>query len=323
MREYLEKRNFYVARIIASEGGSPNRLCVSCGTLGDWRCLDCLGQPSYCISCCRSNHASTPFHRVQRWVGQYFEDSWLIKTGLSIHFGHGGKPCPSAVPSQAPGPSNLNHAFSFGLPDLPEEMGDPNDDLDLESTQFLNMEAAELGEIPDIVDDGDPTIFENFVQEEWNFDCKPSGQNVLVIVHDNGVHHLPVQWCQCPGHLPQDIQALDLRFFPASFKRVRTLFTFQGLDAFLAENQECKSSAWHYYQKLRRFTSGSFPHVVPDRYRELLRCTRQYRNIKHLKWHGFGHDVRPPGLGELLVQCPACPQPGVNIPENWEEDEDQ
>ncbi|KAF8240756.1 hypothetical protein L208DRAFT_1114079, partial [Tricholoma matsutake] len=59
-----------------------------------WRCMDCLGQPSYCMTCCRSNHANTPFHRVQHWVGQYFEDSWLIKTGLTIHFGHGGKPCP-------------------------------------------------------------------------------------------------------------------------------------------------------------------------------------------------------------------------------------
>ena len=149
------------------------------------------------------------------------------------------------------------------------------------------------------------------------------GQNVLVIAHDNGVHHMPVQWCECPGHLPEDIQALDMHFFLASFKKVKTLFTFQGLDTFLAENQECKSSAYHYYQKLRRFTSGSFPHMVLDRYRELLQCTRQYHNLKHLKWHGFGHDVWPPGLGELAVQCPACPQPGINLPDNWKEDDDQ
>jgi hypothetical protein len=65
MREYLEKRNFCVARIIASEGGSPDRLCIRCETLGDWRCVDCLGQPSYCMTCCRYNHANTPFHQVQ------------------------------------------------------------------------------------------------------------------------------------------------------------------------------------------------------------------------------------------------------------------
>lgn len=201
-------------------------------------------------------------------------------------------------------------------------MDDPDQDLDTESSQFLHMEAVDDGEVLNGEDtEGQP--FGRYMQEEWNFNSEASSQKVLVIVHENGVHHLPVQWCECPGHLPEDIQALDLHFFPASFKNVRTLFTFQGLDSFLAENQECKTSAWHYYQKLRRFSWGSFPHLVPDRYRELLRCTRQYRNLKQLKWHGFGHDLSPPGLGELAVQCPACPQPGVNLPEDWEEDEDQ
>jgi hypothetical protein len=327
MREYLDKREFYMARIIASEAGSPERLCASCGMVGDWRCTDCLGHPIYCINCCRSNHATHPFHRVQRWVGEYFEDSWLIQTGVTIHFGHGGKPCPSihhqtpiSTTNTSPTPTS---PVDFGLPDNPEEVDDTKDDLDAELSTLLQMEVDEDGEMPPTVDGVEEQISEGYIQAEWNFKDKTASQCVLVIVHFNGVHHLPVQWCQCPGQLPQDIQALDLHFFPASFRRVRTLFTFQCLDSFLAENQECKSSAWHYYQKLRRFTSGSFPHVVPDRYRELLRCTRQYRNLKHLKWHGFGHDSRPAGLGELSVQCPACPQPGVNLPENWEEDKDE
>ena len=314
-----------MARIIASEGGSPDRLCVSCGMLGDWRCTDCLGHPIYCKTCCRSSHALNPFHRVQRWAGEYFEDSWLINTGLIIHFGHGGKPCPSINMPSLPTPTGTHEpdtATLFGLPNLVEEMEDPNDDLDLELSKLSQMEAAEAHELPDMNEAVDQEL-ETHVREEWNPDLQKFGQNVLVIVHVNGVHHLPVEWCRCPGHLPEDIQALDLHCFPASFKRLRTLFTFHGLDAFLAENQECKSSAWHYYQKLRRLTSGSFPHLVPDRYRELLRCTRQYRNLKHLKWHGFGHDVRPPGLGDLAVQCPACPQPGINIPDDWDQKPNQ
>ena len=94
-------------------------------------------------------------------------------------------------------------------------------------------------------------------------DNSTHSKNVLVIVHSNGVHHLLVHWCRCPGHIPDDIQALNLQFFPASFKQVKTLFTFEGLDSFLAENQECKSSAWHYYQKLRRFTSACYPETIP------------------------------------------------------------
>ena len=33
------------------------------------------------------------------------------------------------------------------------------------------------------------------------------------------------------------------------------------------------------------------------------------------KMVGFGHDLhRKPGNGDLAYFCPACPQPGVNLP---------
>jgi hypothetical protein len=33
---------------------------------------------------------------------------------------------------------------------------------------------------------------------------------------------------------------------------------------------------------------------------------------------GFGHDRdRQPGNGDLADFCPACPQPGINLPEDW------
>jgi CxC2 like cysteine cluster associated with KDZ transposases len=140
----------------------------------------------------------------------------------------------------------------FGLPDIPEELDETGpDEFDPDEVMFAHMEAAEDGEL------------EDYDESKCKQYAEKYGPNVLVIVHTNGVHHLLVHWCRCPGHLPDDIQALNLHFFPASFKQVRTLFTFQGINSFLAENQECKTSAWHYYQKLRRFTSGSFPHIAP------------------------------------------------------------
>ena len=41
-----------------------------------------------------------------------------------------------------------------------------------------------------------------------------------------------------------------------------------------------------------------------------------------LKRAGHGHD--PEGIGKtppgsLTVECPACPHPGQNLPENWKE----
>jgi hypothetical protein len=59
-----------------------------------------------------------------------------------------------------------------------------------------------------------------------------------------------------------------------------------------------------------------------DRYDEFLRMIREWRHLKMLKRAGRGHD--PGGIlataeGECAVLCPACPQPGKNLPENWQD----
>ena len=41
-----------------------------------------------------------------------------------------------------------------------------------------------------------------------------------------------------------------------------------------------------------------------------------------LKWAGRGHDlsgVIGTKSGELVVVCPSCPHPGINLPEGWED----
>ncbi|KAF8952574.1 hypothetical protein BDZ97DRAFT_1768347, partial [Flammula alnicola] len=60
-----------------------------------------------------------------------------------------------------------------------------------------------------------------------------------------------------------------------------------------------------------------------DRKRELARAERQWRNLKEWKWFGFGHTDAIPGDTDLALFCPTCPQPGVNLPDNWEDDEYQ
>lgn len=49
--------------------------------------------------------------------------------------------------------------------------------------------------------------------------------------------------------------------------------------------------------------------------------TREFRHLKQLKRAGRGHD--PNGIeamkeGECAVICPACPHPGINLPDGWE-----
>ena len=55
-----------------------------------------------------------------------------------------------------------------------------------------------------------------------------------------------------------------------------------------------------------------------------MRVSRQWRNLENRKQSGFGHDVhcqmRP---GDLAIFCPACPQPSINLPDNWQDDPDR
>jgi CxC2 like cysteine cluster associated with KDZ transposases len=176
--------------------------------------------------------------------------------------------------------------------------------------------------------DGDQGVWEDF-EEEWP-NCSERqrsvplrdehGNKFVMVVDVTGIHHLPVVHCQCSERRDIEFQFLEQRLFPASFKDVRTVFTFNLLDDFRLSNLECKTSGYQYYQKLRRLTSSAFPRFAPNRYRELLRVSRQYRNLRTMQVHGYCHEPEDPGLGGLAMFCSSCPQPGVNLPDNWKED---
>lgn len=51
-----------------------------------------------------------------------------------------------------------------------------------------------------------------------------------------------------------------------------------------------------------------------------MRMVREWRHLKMLKRAGRGYDsagVESTASGECAVLCPACPQPGKNLPDNW------
>ncbi|KAI6117023.1 hypothetical protein EDD16DRAFT_1520223 [Pisolithus croceorrhizus] len=155
----------------------------------------------------------------------------------------------------------------------------------------------------------------------------------------NGAHYQPTSlmdlgflWhighggdpCPCNGSDPDPEESgyvtgdgpSNHRLFPASISKPKTTFTFDVLDHFLIDALECKTSAMSFYQKLKRFTKNAFPER--DRYRELMRVSQLWRDLKHRKWFGFGHDAgQDPGDGGLALFCPACPQPGLNLPADW------
>lgn len=86
----------------------------------------------------------------------------------------------------------------------------------------------------------------------------------FTIVDVSGVHCLPVEPCRCKQNaVPVEDQLLAMRLFPASFKRIKTVFTFRLLSDYRIDNLECKTSPYHYYAKLRRLTSPVLPQLVP------------------------------------------------------------
>ncbi|OAX31536.1 hypothetical protein K503DRAFT_794935 [Rhizopogon vinicolor AM-OR11-026] len=148
-----------------------------------------------------------------------------------------------------------------------------------------------------------------------------SGTTTMTIVHSTGVFTHNVLWCHCPGSgHQQHSQLLKAGLFPASISRPQTAFTFDVLDHFLIDALECKTSAMSFFQKLCRLTNNASPDSVPDRYHELMRVSHQFRDLMNQKRFGFGHDMEvKPGAGQLALFCPACPQPGVNMPLSWQD----
>jgi hypothetical protein len=48
-----------------------------------------------------------------------------------------------------------------------------------------------------------------------------------------------------------------------------------------------------------------------------MTISREWHDLLLRKRFGFGHNVdSQPTTGDLALFCPACPQPGINIPEN-------
>ncbi|EAU81104.2 hypothetical protein CC1G_09746 [Coprinopsis cinerea okayama7 len=286
MGEWVPKERLYLHEILDQEA-LPNPLeCHGChGTIltDVWRCKDCLGKPVYCTDCCRQLHSTSPLHRVQLWKDSHFQPSWLWKSGVHVSLCKSGT-CASTL------------APDIETPDL-----------------------AEHAHVEPALDWTD--------NEDLTFGAKPNqrlhpGSKIMCVVHTNGVHYLPFVFCRCAEAPSDEVQLLRHGFYPATFRDIRTVFTHALLDDYLLEMLECFTSTHHYYSKLRRVTNKNFPHSVPDRTRELRRAGRQWRRLKDLKRFGFGHTRKTPGRGEMALFCAACPQPGINLPEDWKDDRD-
>lgn len=143
------------------------------------------------------------------------------------------------------------------------------------------------------------------------------------VVHTNGIHHISLVGCTCRTHDEIITDLIYAQMVPTSFSRIRTLFTTFVLDRFRSCNLEMKSSAYQFYQMLRRITNPMNPFRVTNLYHELRRLSRLWRWVKKLRWAGYGQKTgqhSEPEPGGLANFCPACPQIGINVADTWSDD---
>jgi CxC2 like cysteine cluster associated with KDZ transposases len=162
----------------------------------------------------------------------------------------------------------------------------------------------------------------------------------FTVVHTNGLHRVNVRFCGCSSSygVSSRVQLLRVSWFPSSLDLPRTAFTFDCLDTFHLLNLQSKISAYDYYlsvvhitdnvgaseQKVCSVSSSSKATflLIPIKYRyeRFLYAIQIWRHLKMLERAGRGHDpagVEATKFGECAVECPACPHPEKNLPDDW------
>ncbi|TFK61735.1 hypothetical protein BDN72DRAFT_777906, partial [Pluteus cervinus] len=157
----------------------------------------------------------------------------------------------------------------------------------------------------------------------------------FIVLHTNGIHSVTMVFCACGSADHDYAQLLASRLFPATTGSPRTAATFQLLRRYQMLSFMSKISVFEFYQSLVRLTNNFgisvpvrdvFLHTLviltepKDRYKGFLLMVREWAHIRLMKRSGRGHDIR--GIagtrpGECALLCPACPHPGINLPENY------
>ncbi|KAK0214468.1 hypothetical protein IW262DRAFT_1450136 [Armillaria fumosa] len=79
---------------------------------------------------------------------------------------------------------------------------------------------------------------------------------------------------------------------------------------------------WYPASQQVRMSDNTGLNTPPSHRAALMRMLIQWRHLRLLKRGRWAHDVTgPEGTkpGELAVLCPSCPQPGINLPSDWDQ----
>ena len=164
--------------------------------------------------------------------------------------------------------------------------------------------------------------------------------NILFhIVDTNGIHQMKVRFCACKGLVDRPGQLMRAELFPATMKQPTTVFTFRLLRQFHLLHLEGKISAYDFIGALRRMSDNAFPQRIPvclshmsfnpmpidflqdpsPQFWMVMRVWHFLTATKHQgQAHGIDDHISHRRQGNLIVHCPCCLEPHINMEPGWE-----
>ncbi|KAN0138134.1 hypothetical protein V8E53_004023 [Lactarius tabidus] len=290
MEQWLQRRSIYLNILLEMEGHPQITKCSLCAKgPAHIKCSDCFGANIFCNDCCLRHHLHLPFHRLLKWNGKHYDPTSLYSLGFILFLGHGGHPCPKTVEGVKAAKAASSTLCQNKASNQSPLHVVPEDELsadqlptprDTPQPENITTTPAISDSLFDVLNDSLDTGFTDAHRSRTG----SSGNPILTVVNCMGVFMMEILFCACSDSESKDAQLLRMCLFPSTYKQIETAFSFSALDNFLVDNLECKTNAQQYFSKLQSITSTMFPDYVQNRYKQLLRASQQWRDLKnHMK----------------------------------------
>ncbi|KAK0458719.1 uncharacterized protein EV420DRAFT_1642445 [Desarmillaria tabescens] len=162
--------------------------------------------------------------------------------------------------------------------------------------------------------------------------CSSPRRGRLHVLDLEGIQTLYIDYCYCTQSRSRWWQLLRARLFPSTIVEPQIVATFHTLEIFHMLSFMSKVSGYEFYHTLVRLSDNTGTCIPPNRFQAFMRMVREWRHLKLLKrkLDKSPRDFKdtpprelPVPAGSLAVKCPACPWPGINLEEGWENDTDE
>ncbi|SJL17200.1 uncharacterized protein ARMOST_20746 [Armillaria ostoyae] len=137
--------------------------------------------------------------------------------------------------------------------------------------------------------------------------CYCTRPATLQVIDLEGIQSLAVDFCDCLTALPRWQQLLRACLFPSTVVEPQIVATFRSLQTFQVLSFMSKVTGYEFYHTMARLSDNTGT------------ATPTNKSPKDLA----NSEGVPISAGSLAVQCPACPWPGLNMPEGWETETDK